>query len=85
MVKGSWIIYSFFCQARDADESVPMPCGPKVNRNCDEEPEVEPRSEYFRQTVFLRTPKCPYVPHVLHFVQISPGTVLVLVSEVGIK
>lgn len=39
------------------------------------------RHEYYRQPVFLSSDKCPYLPHVLHFVRLGTGTVLVLVSE----
>lgn len=39
--------------------------------------------EYYRQPVYLSSDKCPYLPHVLHFVRLGTGTVLVLVSEVG--
>ncbi|XP_078359070.1 BLOC-3 complex member HPS1-like [Oculina patagonica] len=39
------------------------------------------RHEYYRQPVFLSSDKCPYLPHVLHFVRLATGTVLVLVSE----
>lgn len=38
--------------------------------------------EYYRQPVFLSSDRCPYLPHVLHFVRLATGTVLVLVSEV---
>jgi len=41
----------------------------------------ERRREYYRQPVFLSSDKCPYLPHVLHFVNLGTGTVLVLVSE----
>lgn len=37
---------------------------------------------YYRQPVFLSSDRCPYLPHVLHFVRLATGTVLVLVSEV---
>ena len=40
------------------------------------------RHEYYRQPVFLSSDRCPYLPHVLHFVRLATGTVLVLVSEV---
>jgi len=39
------------------------------------------KHEYYRQPVFLSSDKCPYLPHVLHFVRLGTGTVLVLVSE----
>lgn len=39
------------------------------------------RHEYYRQPVFLSSDRCPYLPHVLHFVRLATGTVLVLVSE----
>ena len=43
---------------------------------------TDQRHEYYRQPVFLSADKCPYLPHVLHFVRLATGTVLVLVCEV---
>ena len=43
---------------------------------------MDRRHEYYRQPVFLSSDRCPYLPHVLHFVHLATGTVLVLVSEV---
>ena len=43
---------------------------------------TDQRHEYYRQPVFLTADKCPYLPHVLHFVRLATGTVLVLVCEV---
>ena len=40
------------------------------------------RHEYYRQPVFLSSDRCPYLPHVLHFIRLATGTLLVLVSEV---
>lgn len=42
---------------------------------------TDQRHEYYRQPVFLSADKCPYLPHVLHFVRLATGTVLVLVCE----
>lgn len=42
---------------------------------------MDRRHEYYRQPVFLSSDRCPYLPHVLHFVRLATGTVLVLVSE----
>ncbi|KAJ7392405.1 hybrid polyketide synthetase [Desmophyllum pertusum] len=42
---------------------------------------TDSRHEYYRQPVFLSSDRCPYLPHVLHFVRLATGTVLVLVSE----
>ncbi|KAJ8317056.1 hypothetical protein KUTeg_004960 [Tegillarca granosa] len=39
--------------------------------------------EYRRQTVFLTTEICQYSPHQLHCIQIYPGIVLVLISEIS--
>lgn len=47
-----------------------------------DEREHDSPSDYYRQPVFLHWPKCPYIPHLLHFVRIATGTVLVLISEV---
>ncbi|XP_031563022.1 Hermansky-Pudlak syndrome 1 protein homolog [Actinia tenebrosa] len=44
--------------------------------------EAKQKNEYFRQPVCLNTPRCPYIPHVLHLIHVAKGTVLVLVNEV---
>ena len=38
---------------------------------------------HIRQTAFLTTDMCQFSPYQLHFIQVFPGMVLVLLSEVN--
>ncbi|XP_062511717.1 BLOC-3 complex member HPS1-like isoform X2 [Corticium candelabrum] len=42
----------------------------------------EERQLYYRYNVFLHTPVCPSTPYLLHCLEVMPGTVLVIISEV---
>ncbi len=46
---------------------------------------VDLDNELFRRRIFLRPRPAMYVPHTVHCLQISPGTVLVIISEVLIS
>lgn len=43
---------------------------------------VDHDNELYRQRIFLRPSPTIYIPHTVHCLQISPGTVLVIISEV---
>lgn len=45
---------------------------------------ADPDNELFRRRIFLRPLPKIYIPHTAHCLQISPGTVLVIISEVNL-